>query len=114
MLSVEGLREKGVNVEEGLGRCLTIEGMYLRLVKKVLTDGGYEKLREAIAAGNLDGAFAAAHSLKGSTGNLSLTPLYDSLVEITELLRGRMQLDYSPYVDAVMKNRDALAALCDD
>ncbi|MBR2100374.1 MAG: Hpt domain-containing protein [Eubacterium sp.] len=37
----------------------------------------------ALKNNNLDEGFEIAHSLKGVLGNLSLTPLYDIMVEIT-------------------------------
>ncbi len=114
MLTIQSLQEKGANTKEGLERCLNNEQIYLRLVKKVLTDESFEKLKNAIAENDLDTAFTVAHNLKGSSGNLSLTPLYNSLVEITELLRSRTQTDYTPYLNAVLENKESLASLCSD
>ena len=40
-------------------------------------------------AGDTHAAFAAAHSLKGSIGNVALTPVYEPICALTELLRGK-------------------------
>ena len=62
--------------------------------------------------GNLDEAFEAAHALKGALGNLSLTPIYEKIVEITELLRNRTEMDYSGMLSDILRLRDELGELC--
>ena len=101
MLTVDNLRKCGVNPDEGIARCLQNETFYLTLVGKALDDDGIERLKTAVEQGNLGEAFEIAHALKGVFGNLSLTPLYDGIVEITELLRNRESVDYSPYLQKV-------------
>ena len=89
MLTIDALRAYGANVSEGLGRCFNNEAFYLRLVGMGLADANFGKLREAMAAGDAKAAFEAAHALKGAIGNLSLTPLYNPISELTERLRGQ-------------------------
>ena len=113
MLTIQALQDLGVNTKEGLARCLNKEEFYFRLISKSMKEDSFEKLKEAVEANDLDKAFELAHALKGVTGNLSLTPLYDTIAEMTELLRARKQVDYTPYVKAMMENVDALRLLCD-
>ena len=89
MLTVDALRGWGANVKEGMARCLNKEDFYLRLVGMSLADSSFEKLDAAIASGDVEKAFDAAHNLKGATGNLSLTPVYNPICDITEALRGQ-------------------------
>ncbi len=98
MLTIDKLRELGVKPEEGLERCLNNENFYLNLVGKALDNDSVESLDALLKNGDLEEGFKIAHSLKGVYGNLSLTPLYDDVVELTELLRNKMQVDYSPYM----------------
>ena len=65
----------------------------------------------AIGAGDLDAAFEAAHALKGVLGNLSLTPAYEKVSEMTELLRARTQMDYGPLLAQVLEQRDLLKGM---
>lgn len=44
MLTIQGLREYGANVDEGLRRCLNNEDFYIRLVGIAAADEGYDKL----------------------------------------------------------------------
>ena len=113
MLTADVLKEYGANVEEGLSRCLGKEDFYIKLVNMALRDPGFENLKNAIEAGNLDMAFEAAHALKGVLGNLSLTPIYTPASEMTELLRSRTEMDYSSYLQTILSERDRLAALAD-
>ena len=110
-LTVEKLKEFGANAEAGLERCMNNEKFYISLVEKVLDDDSVEQLEEAINAGELDKAFTIAHTLKGSLGNLSLTPLYDAAVELTELLRKRTDTDYTPYIEKIKSLRKQLKDL---
>ncbi|MCR4856513.1 MAG: Hpt domain-containing protein [Erysipelotrichaceae bacterium] len=59
----------------------------------ILSEASFDDLSRALEADDLDGAFKAAHALKGVSGNLSLTPLYEKVSEITELLRAKTQMD---------------------
>lgn len=113
MLTVENLKAIGVNTDEGLARCMNNEQFYLMLVGKALGNDGVERLDQALKNGNLDEGFEIAHSLKGVLGNLSLTPLYDAVVEITELLRARTELDYTPYMDKIKTLEKELKDLCE-
>ena len=114
MLTIEGLKAFGANTDEGMARCLNREDFYLRLVKTVPGEPNFEKLEKAIADGDLDAGFEAAHSLKGVLSNLSLTPIAQPVSEMTELLRARTQTDYSALLAEVLKQRDALKALCEE
>ena len=111
MLSVDTLRAWGANVDEGLQRCLGNETFYLNLVQRAMQDQSFGKLSEAVAAGDLDKAFDAAHALKGVTANLALTPICEPVQEITELLRSRTPADYAPMVREIEARRESLMAL---
>ncbi len=93
MLTIESLKAFGANTDEGMARCLNNEAFYLRLAGKALADANFEKLRAAVAAQDAKAAFDACHALKGSIGNLAITPIYNPVSEITEKLRGRTDMD---------------------
>jgi len=113
MLTIDALREFGADPDEGLGRCLNNEAMYLRLVNMALDDPNVEKLKAAVEAGDKKAAFEAAHSIKGVMGNLSITPLFTVSSEMTELLRAGEDADYPAMLDQFLASRDELLALRD-
>ena len=87
MLTVEKLKLFGADTQAGLGRCINNETFYLRLVNMSLADKNFDALEAAVNAGDNKAAFEAAHALKGSLGNLALTPILRPVEELTELLR---------------------------
>ena len=74
-----------------MGRFLGKEAMYLRFLDMLFQDESLGQLGEALEAGDMESAFAAAHTLKGVVGNMGLTPLYQSVCTIVEPLRAREQ-----------------------
>lgn len=113
MLTIEKLNLTGANTAEGLARCFGNEAFYLRLVGMIPQEKNFDNLKDAIESGDLDKVFEAAHALKGVLGNLSLTPLYNTVCEMTELLRARTDTDYSAMLKKLLDSRDELAGLCD-
>ena len=99
-MTLDALRAYGANVDEGMGRCLNDETFYLEMVSMALADGNFEKLRDAMDAGDARAAFTAAHSLKSAVGNVALTPIFEPVCVLTELLRGK---------DTPVEGGDALA-----
>ncbi len=114
MLTIDALKEFGADTDTGLQRCVNRESLYLRLVKMVPTNEGFERLSKAINENNFVEAFQAAHGLKGIVNNLSLTPLAEPISEITEYLRAEKQMDYAPYVKKILEEREKLAKLCEE
>ena len=111
MISIETLKNYGANVEEGLTRCMNNESFYLMLINKVLSDNTIAQLEKAISEKNLDEAFEIAHALKGMYANLSLDPITKPVVEMTELLRSRSDVDYSALLAEAQSQFAKLKAL---
>lgn len=84
---IEELKAAGIDVDGATKRFMGNVGMFERFLKKFSDDNSYTALADAMEAGEVQAAFNAAHTLKGVCGNLSLTPLYEAVSDITELLR---------------------------
>ena len=110
-MTLDDLVAYGANVDEGLARCMNMEDFYLRLVSSLQTETGYDTLKSALDQGDLDEAFRTAHSLKGTLANLAITPLLEPVEEITELLRARTPMDYTPLMNKILEERDRFRAL---
>ena len=111
MLTVKSLREYGANVDEGLSRCLGKEDFYIRMVNIALQDEGFDRLRKAVNSGDMKAAFEAAHGLKGVLGNLALTPMYNPVSEMTELLRAGKEADYDSYLKIIFGEKEKLTSI---
>ena len=81
------LVEAGVDVDGALARLMQNEGLLTRLLRAFLQDTNFAQLQQALAARDGKAAFAAAHTLKGVSANLSLTRLTESVSEVVEALR---------------------------
>ncbi|WP_051208888.1 Hpt domain-containing protein [Butyrivibrio sp. WCD3002] len=110
-MTIDSLRAFGANVDEGLERCMGMEDFYMEMIELGISDERFDTLGTFLQEKNLDEAFEAVHALKGVIGNLSLTPLYETINVITEHLRAREDMDYKPLYDKLISQRDAIKNL---
>lgn len=82
------LEEAGVDVAKALERMMGSEALFSRLMGKFLEDPNYAALCAALERADTAGATAAAHTLKGICGNLSMTALLQLFTRQVEALRG--------------------------
>ncbi len=83
------LEHAGMNVETVMERFMNNDALLERFLKKFPNDKSYRELLEAIDRKDVDAAFAASHTLKGVSGNLSLDTLHDVVAEQTECFRNK-------------------------
>ena len=105
-------QEIGGNFAEVCGR-LPSQRLVEKFVRKFPEDQSYAELTAAMAAGNHDVAFRAAHTLKGVAANLSFTKLRTSASELTELLRtpaDTIPPEAAPMLEAVTRDYEATIA----
>lgn len=112
MLTIEKLEDFGANPKDGLSRCINNQELYFRLINKLVDDMTFDNLKMMIEKKNYDKAFELSHSLKGVLANLSLTPLYDIVYELTEKLRNKEDIDYNKYIIDLFIKRDELISIC--
>ena len=112
MSVIDNLKSLGADVQDGLGRCMGNEAFYLRMVGMVLADKNFDELEAAARDGDLERAFHAAHALKGVTGNVSLTPIYKEVSEVTENLRAKVQMDYVSAAQSIQAKRKQFKESC--
>ncbi len=93
-MTIDKLKEFGADVDEGLARCMNNEEFYLKMIDLGISDERFDTLGGILQDGNLDEAFEMSHALKGVVGNLALTPIYQPISELTELLRSKTPGDY--------------------
>jgi HPt (histidine-containing phosphotransfer) domain-containing protein len=107
-MTVDNLRDFGANVDEGIRRCVNNETFYLTMVQKALNDKSFDQLNEAVDSKDIDRAFEVAHALKGVLGNLALTPMFETVSEMVELLRSKTDTDYSIYTEKINAQKKQL------
>ncbi|MBD5147707.1 MAG: hypothetical protein HDT19_02805 [Oscillibacter sp.] len=82
------LEDMGVDVSEGLERVMGDKDLYQMMFDMFVSsvEGSPISLDE-FNGGDLTGLIAKVHTLKGITGNLSITPLFTSYTKTLTLLR---------------------------
>jgi HPt (histidine-containing phosphotransfer) domain-containing protein len=78
-----------VNYEEGVRRVLNNSKLYVKLLAKFKAETNLDDLGAALAAGDMEKAQTAAHTIKGVTANLSLTELCKQALEIETQIKAR-------------------------
>lgn len=91
----------GGDYDATMARFMGNEKLYLKLLNMLFQDPNLQKLGDSIGAGDLAGAFEAAHTLKGVSANLGLTPFYQAVCVVVEPLRAKEQRDYAPLYQAI-------------
>ena len=110
-MTIDSLRSFGADTDTGLSRCLGNADFYISLVEMAVNDPSFSQLAAAIAQNNLDNAFELAHALKGVYGNIALTPVYEPMCKLTELLRNRTEADYSELINRISVKLNELRQL---
>jgi HPt (histidine-containing phosphotransfer) domain-containing protein len=90
-----------VNVEEGRKRVMNNAKLYAKLLTKFKTDTNLDELIAALDSGDMEKAQSAVHTIKGISGNLSLSELYKQSVELETQIK---QLAVKPDQVAATKN----------
>ena len=72
MLNRDTLQQAGFDVDEALERVMGNEALLDRVLGMFLNDTHFQQLCDAVSRNDVDAAIAAVHSLKGTSGNLSL------------------------------------------
>lgn len=81
------LYKAGVDITGALERLGGDKELYEELLKTFRQGTRVSDLENAMAEGNVQKAFAAAHALKGESGNMGFTRLYDAVCQLVEKLR---------------------------
>lgn len=87
MDTVLALREADVDVEGALNRFCGNSALYEKFLLKFPSDDNFPQIAPALARADVEAAMTAVHTLKGVSGNLGMTRLYDICAEMTGLLR---------------------------
>ena len=104
--------EYGGDYNVTMTRFMGKRSVYMKIFGMLFQDENLQVLGTALRAGDLDTAFMAAHTLKGVTGNLGLTPYYDAVYPMVEPLRNREEgMDYLEMYQRVLEEFAKVEAL---
>lgn len=95
------LYKAGVDVNGALDRLGGDKQLYEELLQTFKNNPRIPQLEKAMAEGKVKEAFDAAHALKGETGNMGFTRLYDAVCRLVEKLRVGDMSDTEPMLAEV-------------
>lgn len=108
---LDELESLGVDVKEGLGRVMGDEDLYKMMLDMFLTSLQSAPIRpEDFDGTDLTDLIAKVHSLKGTTGNLSITPLFTRYMEALSLLRENRPADAKKLYVELMPIQETIVA----
>lgn len=81
------LKALGVNVDDALDRFVQNASLYERMLGSFTSMMKKMSVQPDFDCSDYDEITEKAHAIKGTTGNLSLSPLYEAYTEIVSLLR---------------------------
>ena len=88
MTLLEKLETLGANTKEGLDRVMDDADLYTMMLGMFVDSVEADPVRtEEFDAADREELIRKVHTLKGTTGNLSLQPLFEGYMEILSLLR---------------------------
>lgn len=87
VIDISKLRYSGVDADGALMRFSGNTALYDKFLKKFLTDDTFIKMADFIRVKDFEEAHKCAHSLKGVTGNLGLTDLYNACEALCKVLQ---------------------------
>ena len=88
MTLLEELKQSGVNVDEGLERVMGDRDLYEMMLGMFVDSVRDNPIALEEFDGELEPLIQKVHLLKGVTGNLPLTPVYNGYQNALTLLRG--------------------------
>lgn len=106
------LLKTGIDIDETLRRFCGNEQLWVKFIKKFPDDPCIGGLREAMDTGDCQQMLHSAHTLKGVSGNLGFTHLYESCSALVTALRNddqegvpelfkRLEADYKDVIAAI-------------
>jgi len=74
---------------DGIKRVMNNAKLYVKLLTKFRNDTKLDDLETALAAGDMEKAQAAAHTIKGVAANLSLAELFKQTLELESQIKAQ-------------------------
>ncbi|MEG2660329.1 MAG: Hpt domain-containing protein [Oscillospiraceae bacterium] len=102
------LKGYGADVDGAMGRFLDDVDLYKSCFASFLNDEAFQKLGSAILNSDYEKAFEYAHTLKGVTGNMGLTPLYNTICTTVDVLRNKDYSSLDKYYSTIMSHLNCL------
>lgn len=96
------LKALGVDIDGGLKRLNGNEKLYTRLLGTFVKSIKANEVQPDFDTDDYTEIIEKAHSIKGTSGNMSITPIYESYTEILGLLRAGEPEKAKPVLEKIL------------
>lgn len=110
MALLEELKELGVNVDEGLKRINGNEKLYTRLLGTFVKTIDANYVAPDFDTSDCTLAVEKTHAIKGTSGNLSITPIYEAYSQIVDLIRSGHPEEAKPLLEKAIPVQEQIVA----
>ena len=116
MEQFDSAQNEYIDLPAALGRVRGNKKLYRRMLDMFLSSTEFDVLEQCLSQGDLEGAVAPAHAIKGIAGNLSFIKLFDTSTALLESLRNNSYSDAlaQTYRQALQQTQVAVKALAQD
>ena len=90
---INALDGYGCDTQTALERFLGKEELYMKFIRKFLDDKSFDNLKGFIGVSDYENALKSVHTLKGVSGNLGFTALYDVASDMVTKFRAQQDRD---------------------
>lgn len=108
MFDPNELKALGINFDEAIERFMGKQNIYDKFLKKFPGAVSQYEVYEYFIAKDYEKALANAHTLKGVTGNLSITNLFEAYTEIVADLRGNDPQKAQEILESILPVQDKI------
>lgn len=105
------LTDYGMDVDRTVARFAGNERMMLMFLRELGEDETVPQIKKSKERGDMAAFKAAVHSLKGTSGNLGLTPLYDAASALMTALRAGDEAECERLYPLMLGEFDRAAAI---
>ncbi len=105
---LQELKGLGVNTDEGLQRMGGNSSLYERMLIKLKDMIKSSPVRIDSDCSDYSDAIEVAHAIKGASGNLAVTPVYEYYSEIVKLLREQKPEQAKEVLEKALPVQDAI------
>ncbi|MCM1174666.1 MAG: hypothetical protein NC341_06395 [Blautia sp.] len=110
MTLFEELKELGVDVDGGLKRINGNEKLYTKLLGSFIKSINTYHVEADFDGTDYNETIEKAHAIKGISGNLSITPVYEAYTKIVDLLRTGKPEEARPILEQILPVQDEIIA----
>ncbi|MCM1252676.1 MAG: hypothetical protein NC321_07625 [Clostridium sp.] len=102
MSLLEELKTLDVDVDGGLKRINGNEALYTKLLGSFIKSINTYKVEADFDGNDYNDIIEKAHAIKGVSGNLSITPVYEAYTKIVDLLRAGKPEEARPILKEIL------------